>query len=749
MDEHSSNKAIAHVKQNADGTWASPHLLEAHLRSVKTLAGKFAQVFDSSDWAEAAGQLHDLGKYQPAFVQYIKRASGFDRSTAHLEDYQGKVTHSTAGAIHAIEKLGGLGYVLAYMIAGHHGGLPDGIGDSSSLVIRLANGKKEHHDTMKAAIPGDVLNVNEDLMPPMWAHDEENIHIWIRMMFSCLVDADFLDTEAYMNPEKALSRGEEVPIQDVYVHYLEQLDEMLEKAEDTKVNRIRSRILNECLEAANKQPGMFSLTVPTGGGKTLSSLAFALKHAHKHQKRRVIYAIPFTSIIEQNADVFRSFLEEDWVLEHHSNIDPSKETPLNRLATENWDKPLVVTTNVQLFESLFAYKTSRCRKLHNIANSVIVIDEAQQLPRDFHRPITDMMQYLSDNFGVTWVLCTATQPVLDEETDSFGRIVMPGIEKTREIIKDPEALGKELERVSIEFPRSDRRQSWEEIARGVGACPAALVIVNTKRDAVNLFESLDSYDDALFLSANMCQLHRKKVLAEVRLRLKDRSAGLSDRPIRLISTQLIEAGVDLDFPVVYRAMAGLDSIGQAAGRCNREGKMSEKGRVVVFHPPNLAPEGLLRQSGDVTNMLLKAGQLREPLSGESFRSYFKELNQLGDRDAYDVCRQLTAHCTEEMPLGIQFRRASDAFSLIEKGSVSVLLPYESCSDERTGVHHILDEIEKRPDSKRIKRKLQQYSVSMPQKRFDELLECKGVRETQGFWVVEPMFNHPVFGLDVR
>ena len=748
MAEKFTEKAIAHVKQIRGDTWDDPHLLEDHLRDVGEMAKNFAEGFGSDDWAETAGQLHDLGKYQDAFLKYIVRNSGYDRSTAHMEQYQGRVTHSTAGALHAINKLGGLGYALAYMITGHHSGLPDGLGDSSSLVLRLANGKSEYAETMKASIPEDILTVNEDLMPPIWAHDEENIHIWIRMLFSCLVDADFLDTESYMTPVQSFRRPEPVLISDVYQHYMQGISEMLKKADATDVNRIRSQILEECLSAAEQPPGMFSLTVPTGGGKTLSSLAFALKHAEKYGKNRVIYAIPFTSIIEQNADVFRSFLKEEWVLEHHSSIDPEKETPMSRLATENWDQPVVVTTNVQLFESLFAYKTSQCRKLHNIANSVIVIDEAQQIPRDFHKPITDMMQYLSDNFGVTWVLCTATQPVLDKDIDVFGKVVMPGINNVREIMTDPEHLSNSLKRVDINFPKTDERLSWPGIASAVYAAPSVLAVVNTKRDAVNLYESLPEQGDSLFLSANMCQIHRKKVLAEVRERLKRRRSG-DERPVRLISTQLIEAGVDLDFPVVFRAMAGLDSIAQAAGRCNREGKMKGMGRVVVFHPPNIPPDGLLRQSADVTTMLLRAGQLKEPLSGKSFRAYFTELNQLGDRDAFDVCRQLTAISTEEIPIGIQFRRASDSFSMIDKGSVSVLLPYESCSKLRTGVFKLLDEVEENPQCRITKRKLQQYAVSMPQKRFDELVELKGVSETQGFWVVSHEYHHPVFGLNVR
>lgn len=745
----SDKKAIAHVRQLKNGDWAEHHYLEDHLRDVGKLASQFAKDIDSDDWAEVAGLLHDMGKYRDKFYNYIVYQSGFEKCTAHLEHYPERVTHSTAGAIHAIEKLGGFGYIPAYLIAGHHGGLPNGVGDQSSLFQRLIEGQDEYNESLNGSIPDDILNINEDLMVPSYLHhNEEHFHIWVRMLFSCLVDADFLDTEKYMSPYRAKKRPSIPEMTEIYDQYKESVNSVLKSAQKTEVNQTRRRILKECLKAAEDEPGIFSLTVPTGGGKTISSLGFGLKHAKLFNKKRVIYAIPFTSIIDQNASVFRDVLKEEWVLEHHSNLDPEKETPLNRLASENWDSPVVVTTNVQLFESLFGYKTSRCRKLHNIANSVIILDEAQQIPRDFHKPITNMMQELSDHYGVTWVLCTATQPVLDKDTDNFGRIIMPGLRNVREITHNPEELSNDLKRVQIQFPKTDRLLSWEEVARFVSGEDCALVIVNTKQDAVSLYESLPEDGNTLFLSANMCQKHRQAVLGEVRDRLEARRNG-DDRPLRLVSTQLIEAGVDLDFPVVFRAMAGLDSIGQSAGRCNREGKMKGLGKVVVFHPPTLPPEGFLRQSASVTNMLLKAGQLEDPLSGDSFKAYFSELNQLGDRDAYGICEKLMVDSMHDMPISIQFRDAGDDFSLIDQNSVSVLLPYLSDPRHRTGLFEVLDALSEHPDDRSIKRKLQPYTVSMPKKKFDKLFDDQGVSEINEQWVVKSIYTHPVFGLDVR
>lgn len=403
---------VAHVKlkEGSSDSWESPHDLEEHLLQTADLAEVFAESI-GVEWAHLTGKWHDLGKYRQRFQDYIRIRSGYQAENAHIENAT-RAPHSTAGAIHAIDTLGpGFGHIIAYLIAGHHAGLPDWTGGKGSLDYRLNNSRAEYEEALREGLPENILS-GEKLKLPIAASSHDSIALWIRMLFSCLVDADFLNTEAYMQPA-AVDQRKSISLETIHERFSVAMEGLISKATPSPLNSIRQRVLAQCTEAGGQPSGLFSLTVPTGGGKTLSSLAFALAHAKAQKKRRIIYAIPFTSIIEQNAQVFREFLGDEAVIEHHSNldVDPEKEHPLARLAAQNWDAPLIVTTNVQLFESLHASRTSRCRKLHNLVNSIIILDEAQQLPRDFHAPITKVMQQLSDQFGVTWLLCTATQPI--------------------------------------------------------------------------------------------------------------------------------------------------------------------------------------------------------------------------------------------------------------------------------------------------------------------------------------------------
>jgi len=577
MENQLNDEYLAHVKQNKDETW-SVHNLVDHLHSVGKLASIMAQTFESQDWAEIAGRWHDLGKYRKRFQDYIRLQSGYEKENAHIENGK-RAPHSTAGAIHAVQSLPpGFGHIIAYLIAGHHAGLPDWDGGRDSLNFRLMDGQSEHEEALIQDILADILQY-ENPKPPKSLTSSDTIALWMRLLFFCLVDADFLDTENFMQPEKSAQRSKPISLAALEQHFSQAMDDLQTKTQDSPLRNIRNNILDECLAAADWKPGMFSLTVPTGGGKTLSSLAFALKHARLHNKKRIIYAIPFTSIIEQNADVFRQFLGDGAVLEHHCNLDvePTKENSQLRLASENWDAPLIVTTNVQLFESLHASRTSRCRKLHNLVNSVIILDEAQQIPRDFHAPITQVMQQLSDHFGVSWVLCTATQPELSENKDTFGRILLQGLHDVREIISQPQILASQLKRVDVHLPDQDTpKSSWQEISDKISTLDCVLTIVNTRRHARTLFEMMPNDGNNLHLSAHMCAQHRTHVIEQIKHRLQLRKNG-DTRPLRVVSTQLIEAGVDVDFPVVYRAMAGLDSIAQSAGRCNREGKLDDMG----------------------------------------------------------------------------------------------------------------------------------------------------------------------------
>lgn len=748
MSSMCNHDYVAHVKlDDRTGEWLEPHSLEEHLQKVAELSGANAAEFQSAGWGAAAGLWHDLGKYRGAFQKYIRDASGYERENAHVENPQ-RVTHSTAGATHAINQWPSVpGYIIAYLIAGHHAGLPDWSGGRGSLQFRLREAAQEYSESMAAEIPEYLLAADQPSVPCP-AQNPHSISLWMRLLFSCLVDSDFLDTESYMAPERVRQRGKSPTLPDLHPVYFERMRHLLEAAVDTELNRTRKAIFDACQHSAAETPGLFSLTVPTGGGKTLASLGFALEHGRLHGKSRIIYAIPFTSIIEQNAGVFRQFLGDEAVLEHHSSldVDPSAENAGSRLAAENWDAPLIVTTNVQLFESLFASRTSRCRKLHNLVNSIVILDEAQQIPRDFHEPITRVMQQMSDHFGVTWVLCTATQPDLGKQVDPFGGVLHTGLDNIREIIPDPARLAAQLKRVKIEMPFDpDEKTSWESLARQLTEEECVLVVVNKRQDARTLYELLPEEGDTYHLSANMCAEHRSAVLREIRHKLSERRTE-SVKPLRVVSTQLIEAGVDVDFPVVYRAMAGLDSIAQAAGRCNREGRLSEPGRVVVFQPDQLPPPGYLRQAAQVTIKLLRSGQLNDPLSPQAIQAFFTDLNTQGDRDKHGICRLLKADNSLDTPLGIQFREAAEKFRLIDDKGIGVIVPFCPDGYEETPIDQWLAMLDQDGSQKWIHRKLQRYSVTLPEALAKQLHGMGAIYERAGKFVVESSHYHSVWGV---
>lgn len=736
------------------GRVAGGHLLADHLRAVAALASGFSESFDSSQWGYLAGLWHDLGKYRAGFQRYVRQTSD-----AHIE---GKVTgrdktHSTAGALHALDRLGrGAGRILAFVIAGHHAGLPDSDpadGGNTSLKHRTgptnSDSQREYREALAEAIPQDIRGA----MAPgtLCEAAKADAALWLRMLFSALVDADFLDTEAYFTPEKATARACRplAALKDALDEHLRTVSADAAAGGLSLVNAKRAEVLAACRAKAALPPGFFTLTVPTGGGKTLSSLAFALEHALKHGKRRVVYAIPYTSIIEQTAEVFRKALAglgEDCVVEHHSNldIDERKEDHANRLAAENWDAPLVVTTNVQLFESLHAARTSRCRKLHNLVDSVIVLDEAQMLPRDFLAPVLRTLKLLVEHYGVTVVLCTATQPMLASRHEPItGRLLLDGIDAAREIVDTPESLFAGLNRVNVHLP-ADFRQAvaWETLAEDIRRHDCVLAIVNTRKDARELCQLLG--DDAVHLSAAMCAEHRSHVIAEVRARLQDQRDGTDPPPLRLVSTQLVEAGVDLDFPVVYRALAGMDSIAQAAGRCNREGRLDGAGQVVVFVPPHGAPPGLSKQGEQATRDLAGRGLLEDPLAPATFRTYFDRLYAQADTfDRQEILGLLR-------PDRAAFRTAAQRFRLIDDDSETVIVPYHPDDDsgEATPVHGWLAALAKDGNAKWARRKLQRYTVNVRRRVFNAMLAQGDVEERGGLWVALSVAYDRQFGLVV-
>jgi len=533
------------------------------------------------------------------------------------------------------------------------------------------------------------------------------------MMYSCLVDADFLDTEAFMDPERSGLRQCSSSLVDLSKLFFASLDEKQRSAGDTPVNRIRAEIRIACEQAADLPPGLFSLTVPTGGGKTLSGTAFAFKHALRHGLKRIIYVIPYTSIIEQTADVLRGFLGADNVLEHHSNFDPEKETPQSRLASENWDAPVVVTTAVQFFESLYACRSSRCRKLHNIAESVVILDEVQLLPTRLLLPCAEAIRQLALHYRTSFVLSTATQ------------LNLPGIDalSVREIVPQSLDLYHRLKRTNIEFPVNlTMRHTWDEIADELKSHKQVLCIVNTRRDCHDLFTKMP--EGTVHLSASMCGEHRSRVIADIKRRLV---AGDS---LRVVSTQLVEAGVDIDFPVVYRAFTGLSSVAQSAGRCNREGRLGGFGRVVVFMPPEPAKIKDLRDGEYAMSDLLERPCGVDADDACSYPDYFKALharaNDLGNVFEFllgvpvpNEFRNGTAHRPD--PIQYQFREAAAAFKMIDGAAqVSIIVRYGNNDS-------LIDSLRAVGPKRDILRRLQRYAVNVPRSYIPGLLE-KGMIE---------------------
>jgi CRISPR-associated endonuclease/helicase Cas3 len=463
---------------------------------------------------------------------------------------------------------------------------------------------------------------------------------------------------------------------------------------------------------SSSEAGVYSLTVPTGGGKTLSSMAFALHHATTHGQKRIIYVIPYTSIIEQTADQFRQIFGEA-VVEHHSNLDVAdevRETPALRLACENWDAPIIVTTSVQFFESLFASRTSRCRKLHNIAGSVVVLDEAQLLPPEFLNPILKVIDELRKNYGVTFLLSTATQPALGPQRGPG--FVFEGIAGIREVMENPAALYQRLKRVEVRVPeRIHEPCKWESLAEELAGHSSVLCIVNRRDDCRQLWTLMP--EGTIHLSALMCGAHRSKKIGVIRKGLEQ---GV---PTRVISTQLVEAGVDVDFPVVYRALAGIDSIAQAAGRCNREGLL-EKGTVVVFIPPSRPPAGVLRQAAAIGGQLLsKPGD--DPLALNQFAAFFKQLYWLqGNRlDSKGILPDLAP----DGEFRFSFRSAANKFHLIDESQQAPIVTTYGEEGAK-----LVDQLVRRGPERWLLRRLQRYVVNLPQYLHRRLLTEGAIRE---------------------
>ncbi len=626
-----------------DGTFQP---LKEHIENVGERAAQFAAAFDAAEHGREAGLLHDIGKY-----------SSKGQKRQRDPEHTAKVDHSSAGAQEAFRRKDPMA---ALAVAGHHGGLPDMGGksaaDDGTLFARL-NKTLSGGDDPSAWKQEIVLNGAPSM--PEWAEkcrDGRVQAMYTRMLFSCLVDADFLDTEnALQGPQP---RGGYAPLEALWEKLQGRVAPWL-KEPKTELCAKRNDILRRCLQGGEEEKGLFTLTVPTGGGKTVSSLAFALSHAVRHGMERIIYVIPYTSIIEQNAKVFAEILGEENVLEHHSQTELAdekgdSETPdarRRRLACENWDAPVIVTTAVQFFESLYAAKTSRCRKLHNLADSVVIFDEVQTLPVPFLKPCISAIGELVRHYGATAILCTATQPELGRLFNELA----PEL-SIREIAPEPDELFEFFRRVSFQ---REEKLSNEELAARLTETEQVLCIVNTRKRAREIFQLLPE-EGRFHLSTLMTPQDRKRVLAVIKKRLKD------EKPCRVVATSLVEAGVDVDFPTVWREVAGLDSILQAAGRCNREGKKSAaESRVHIFHADGNIPRMLKLNVAAAESVL---ADYEDVNTRPAIQAYFQQLLWAKGDAALDEKNILQSESS------FTFRKTAERFHLIDANTVTIYIP---------------------------------------------------------------------------
>lgn len=707
----------AHTKEGTPPEEWQP--LEEHLKEVSRLAGEFAAKFGNSEMGEVIGLAHDIGKYSDEFQ---KRLFGSKE----------RVDHSSAGAQLMRKKYKEtIGLILAYGITGHHGGLKDYYGtqgESSNVEERLKRDVCSYDNYLKEITFPDSVAPN--LQNLLKSQMDFSLSFFIRMLFSCLVDADFLDTERYINKEKAEKRGINISIEALMNKLNKGLESMKKGKELTKINQIRNEVLADCLKAAMHEPGLFTLTVPTGGGKTLSSAAFALTHAKERGLERIIYVIPFTSIIEQNASVFREYLGDEVILEHHSNVDYSEEWDDEnyakslqeerwRLASENWDIPFVVTTSVQFFESMYHHKTSKCRKLHNLAKSVIIIDEAQSIPIDYFKLCLEGLKELSRSYGSTVVLCTATQPYIDQ--------FFTKEKKPREIISRPVKLYEECKRVDVKYLNNI---SDEQLSQRLQENEKALCVVNTKKHAHLLYEKVSKIcgEGIYHLSTHMYPEHRKDVLEKIRKRLK------TEKKCIVISTSLIEAGVDISFPYVYRSLTGIDSIVQAAGRCNREGESADEygnkanGKVYVFESSEsqAMPKGWMSYTASIGKEILS--RFEDPISLDAIEEYFK---QLFSRDSTVLDKKEIFEEYNRNLLHYNFKELSEKLSLIDSPTHPIII------QNKIEAQKWVKELQFAQYPLSIVRKLQKYMVNVYSYELNKLINDKSVVLVQdGLYVLD-------------
>lgn len=670
---------LAHISENKKRKQS----IQEHLTGTAELAGEFAEAFGCRNWGYGCGYIHDIGKYSEKFQ---KRLHG------------GAITdHATAGAKELYQRKN---YIGAYCVAGHHSGLLDGgsSADGGGEATLLGRMKKDLEDYQ---VYEKDIKIPEFTNPPLKQLGKGgfSLSFFIRMLFSCLVDADYIDTENFMS-DGLVKRGVYDEIEVLHNRLMNHINPWLLNDDASTVNGRRTAILKACLKQGENKPGIYQLTVPTGGGKTVSSLAFALQHAKIHQKKHIIYVIPYTSIIEQNAKVFKDILGSQNVLEDHCNVVYDSQDELNpvQLASENWDIPVIVTTNVQFFESLYSNKSSRCRKLHNISNSIIIFDEAQMLPAKYLLPCIQAISELVYNYGSTAVICTATQPDLSRffPKQLEVREICPNVQEQYEFFRRTvlEQKGQITEEELIALLRKERQ---------------VLCILNSRKRVQRVFEALKAEEGVYHLSTFMYPIHRKRILGEIRSQL---AAG---KPCRLISTSLVEAGVDFDFPGVYRELAGIDSVIQAAGRCNREGKQKKEDCITTVFTMEQSEDICLPQ--ELKLPISIAGQISEQhkdiASLQAIEDYFKRLYYLKGEglDAKDIISQLEQGARSCL---FPFATIASQFHLIENDTKTILIDKESEGAA------IVERIQRGEHSRHLVREAGQYCVNIYQKDFENL-----------------------------
>ncbi|MDD4796542.1 MAG: CRISPR-associated helicase Cas3' [Eubacteriales bacterium] len=693
------------------GTERTPdgHGLAAHLRDVAHKAQNFFANPFLRNAAYLIGLHHDAGKYKSAVQHHIRYQSAE------------RIDHATLGAQLIAEKCAVAVYpLLAAAMLGHHGGMPDYTGKDGTggrpAEARLRADDDVQAETARRAF-GTQMAAEKCAplagIPPVSSAETLAMEAYLaaRMLHSALVDADYLDTEAYFQPEQAALRGTAPALHTLLPLYQAHMQK-LQAASTAAISDSRSKIWRQCMAAADGLQGIYTLSVPTGGGKTLSSMGFALRHAQAHPHiRRVIYAIPFTSITEQNAGVFRDIFGEQAVLEHHSAMAVPEEGRRADHASENWDAPIVVTTNVQLFETIFGNTPSRSRKLHNIQNAVIVLDEMQALPDGVLKPCLAALDALARHYGVTVIVCTATQPKYDG--------IWPSKTQVKEIIDDPLRLQRRLRRTYVQQLGA---LDDDALLQRLREHRHVLCIVNSRAAARALAEELGQSEQGVYhLSTMMCPKHRRAKLDEIRARLKDES-----RPCRVISTSLIEAGVDVDFPAVYREAAGLDSIAQAAGRCNRAGDRPLSAVYVFTLPARRLPDTVQRLANQ-TMTEIAPRYAEDMLSIPAMAAYFAlRFGPGSDTDATGVLRMI-----RERGQTLKFPYASIAaeFRIIQSASQPVFIPFD---DEARG---LIGRLRAYGISAGLLRALQPYAASVYPNQVHELTAAGRIENIDGALVL--------------